>query len=68
MKQPWGWVALGVVGLLIYRQAKADAKALGQAVNPADSNNVINTWFNGAYQSVTGSQDTLGQDVYDILH
>lgn len=59
---------IGVVALVAYSQAKKDAAALAQAVNPADENNVVNSYFNQLYQTVTGSDQTLGADIYDMTH
>lgn len=36
--------------------------------NPASQNNLANTGFNSLYQNVTGSQGTLGGDIYSWLH
>lgn len=37
-------------------------------LNPADPDNIINRGFESVYQTVTGSNGTLGGDIYDILH
>jgi hypothetical protein len=42
-------------------------KAL-EAVNPLNNDNVINKGFTSIYQGVTGSDGTLGTDVYDVTH
>ena len=61
-------LALAVVGGAAYLFMKSEVKALGAAVNPLDNNNVINSWFNRAYSKVTGSQDTLGEDIADLFY
>jgi hypothetical protein len=41
------------------------AGAAAQAVNPLNNDNIINQGFDSAYQGITGSDGTLGSDVYD---
>ena len=55
----------------LYKGAGAVADVVGdaaQAVNPLNNDNVINRGFTSIYQGVTGSEGTLGTDVYDIVH
>ncbi|WP_282755011.1 hypothetical protein [Desulfuromonas thiophila] len=61
-------IASGVVAMFLYDRIKADAARVAAAVNPADSGNVINQWFESAYRTATGSQQAPGADIYDWLH
>lgn len=61
-------VVASVAAMLIYDLLKRDLATLGQAVNPIDDKNVINTWFGTAYSQVTGSDQSFGADVYDWIH
>lgn len=36
--------------------------------NPTSQNNLANTTFNGFYQSLTGSQGTLGTDLGNLIN
>ena len=57
-------VLLGAGGLLAYYLIKKGAAA----INPLNPNNVANTSFNALYQGVTGSQGSLGTDLYNTLN
>lgn len=39
-----------------------------ETVNPASEENVINKAFESAYKKVTGSEQSLGADLYDLFH
>lgn len=61
-------VAALVIGWYVRRQTIETAKEVAQAVNPVNPDNVINAWFEDAYQRVTGSERTPGGDLYHWLH
>lgn len=46
-------------------EAAGDA---AHAINPTNNDNIINRGFTSVYQTITGSDDTLGGDIYDITH
>lgn len=51
--------------------AKRGADAVGKgldAINPTDPNNIINRAAESVYQTVTGSDGTIGGDIYDATH
>lgn len=76
MKAETGFkIALGIAGIAaaayLLKQGSAAASAVGSAanaVNPFNNDNIFNRAFNSAYQGVTGSDGTLGTDLYDALH
>ena len=43
-------------------------KTAATAINPFNNDNIINQGFNGLYTAATGSDSTLGSDVYDVTH
>ncbi len=47
-------------------KAVPDIKEAANAVDPLNNDNVIVSWFNRAYSTVTGSPDTLGEDIADM--
>ncbi len=65
-------IGIGVVALLaawyLKNKTVQTVKDVGNAVNPVNPDNVINGWFNEAYQSVTGSEGTLGTDLADYFN
>lgn len=56
-------IGIGVVGLLALWYLKGK---VSKAIDPTDSNNAVNTWFNSVYDGGLDGQGTLGTDVADI--
>jgi hypothetical protein len=54
-------VGVLVIGLFL-KKTLSDA---GQAINPVNPDNVFNRTFNSVYRAVTGSRNTLGEDIAD---
>ncbi len=51
--------------------AKRGADAVGKgldAINPTNPDNIINQGVESVYQTVTGSNGTIGGDIYDATH
>ena len=63
-----GAVAAGVIAYMIARRVPDAARAVGQAVNPLNENNLANRAFNAVTEAVTGSSETLGSRLYTLLH
>lgn len=66
-----GAVLAGVLVYVLKKTADAVGDAAGQmfdAINPTNNDNVINKGFTNVYQSATGSDGTLGTDIYDLFH
>ena len=65
-------IGAAVIAALVLRKAggvAGDALAnAANAINPFNNDNIINRAFTDLYQGVTGSDDTLGGDIYDITH
>jgi hypothetical protein len=49
-------------------QVVETVKDVAGAINPLNEDNVINQTVTGAYQAVTGSNGTIGTDLYDANH
>jgi len=49
-------------------QLKHDTKAVAQAINPVNPDNVFNRAFEGSYQGIVGSDQPPGADLYDKSH
>lgn len=62
----YGIGALALLAVGYYLTQKAGSVV--DAVNPANPDNVVNKTFTDAYQSITGSSDTLGGSIYDWIH
>lgn len=68
------WLLIGagaaavVVLALVARKGVIVAADAAQAINPLNNDNVINRGFTSVYQTVTGSEGTLGTDIYDFTH
>lgn len=60
--------AVGVLGLIGYFLLKSEVSDFADAVNPADSENVINKAVEKSYQQVTGSVEVPGADFYETYH
>jgi hypothetical protein len=56
-----------VLGIGAWWLQKRGADVLS-AIDPTNNDNVINHAFTDAYQGITGSNGTLGADLYDITH
>lgn len=67
-----GAAAAGLVlAYMVYRGAGAAAEAVGdaaQAINPMNNDNVINQGATSFYRFLTGSDGTIGTDIYDVVH
>lgn len=55
------------LGQLAKDAADAAARA-AQAINPFNNDNVINQEVTREYQDITGSNGTIGTDLYDLNH
>lgn len=56
---------------LLYRAVNGAGEVIadvGEALNPFNNDNVINTTFTDYYRMITGSTGTLGTDIYDLTH
>jgi len=69
------YIGAAVAGLavayMVYRSSKAVAGVVAdaaEAINPLNNQNIINRGFTNIYQGVTGSEGTLGTDIYDGFH
>lgn len=61
-------IAGGIALFLVARKAGQVAGDVVHAVNPLNNDNIINRGFTDVYQTVTGSDGTLGTDIYDFTH
>jgi hypothetical protein len=64
-------IGAGVALCVALYLAKRGADAVGaglNAINPVDPNNIINRGAESVYQTVTGSNGTIGGDFYDATH
>lgn len=59
-----GGIGAAVLAYVVITRGKAALNA----VNPMNNDNIINQGFTSLYQQLTGSEDTLGADIYDITH
>jgi len=67
----YAWIGAGVGLLVAAYLAKKAADVVGDVVhnvNPLNPDNVINQAAEGAYQWATGSDGTIGGDIYDATH
>ena len=62
------WLAIAAGVGLLYYLAKKELGAAATAVNPLNPNNVFNTGATSLYQGITGSQGSIGTDIYNALH
>lgn len=62
----WLGIAGGVA--LLYYLAKKEVSAAASAINPLNPENVFNTGATDIYQATTGSQGSIGTDIYNLLH
>ena len=62
------WLAIGGGIALLYYLAKKEVTAAANAINPLNPGNVFNTATTDLYQTVTGSQGSIGTDLYNILN
>jgi len=62
-----GAVAAVVVFVLARKAAGVVGEAVG-AINPFNTDNIINQGVTSVYQTVTGSTGTIGTDIYDATH
>lgn len=62
-------VGAGLCGLafVLYKAGGLAGDAL-QAVNPLNNDNIINQGATSVYQGITGSDGTIGTDLYDVTH
>ena len=67
-------VVLGIGLAAVYLATRAGKAIIGTAadalpyINPADSRNIVNTAANDLWQWASGSNQTIGADVYDYVH
>jgi hypothetical protein len=61
---------VGVIALAWYakRQAGAAVAAVAPLVNPFDDRNFANQAAESIYQAITGSENSIGSDVYEVTH
>lgn len=66
----WYAGGLAVAGVVAYYLIKKGAKATASALNPANPDNIINTTFNDALQTVgvVDQGSSLGSTIYDWFH
>lgn len=57
-----------VAGLALAYVVYRTGSKVATALNPMDSNNIINQGVTGFYQAVTGSTGSIGTDIYDATH
>jgi hypothetical protein len=65
-----GAIVLAGAGYVLYRASRAAVDIAGtaaQAVNPFNNDNIINQGATSIYRDVTGSQGTIGTDIYDMV-
>ncbi|MGI0069697.1 MAG: hypothetical protein ACREAN_05520 [Nitrosopumilaceae archaeon] len=62
------WLGLGVGALIIYEFVKNQVGKAAQAVNPINPNNIFNSATNDVYQAITGSQGSIGTDIYNLIN
>jgi hypothetical protein len=68
-KYVWiGGAVAAVAALLLARRAAGALGDAAEAVNPFNNDNVINRGVTSVYQNVTGSDGTIGTDIYDATH
>ena len=63
-------LVIGATGLAVWwfsGAAGRAASATGTALNPTDRDNIFNRGFNGLFQSVTGSEGTLGTELANFF-
>lgn len=62
-------VGVGLCGLafVLYKAGGLAGDAL-EAVNPLNNDNIINRGVTSVYQGATGSDQTMGADLYDLTH
>ena len=56
---------------IVYKGAGKAAELVGdaaQAINPLNNENIINRAANGGYQWATGSDGSIGTDLWDAVH
>ena len=53
--------ALAVAGFFVFKRGFS-------AINPMDENNIFNTGANTVYKAITGSDGTIGTDIYNATH
>ena len=60
----------GIMALYLFSRyyLVKDIGAIAAKIDPTDPENVIFDWFTRGYQAVTGSEETLGADIYDLTH
>lgn len=61
-------IGAAVAGLALAYVVYRTGSKVATALNPMDSNNVINQGVTGFYQAVTGSTGSIGTDFYDATH
>lgn len=44
------------------------APDIAEKIDPLNDNNIFNEWFEKAYKKITGSDQDLGSDLYDLTH
>lgn len=75
-KIEWNWktitaavVGVLVLGYVVTRAAGKAAAAVGDAVNPTSSTNVVNSGVTGLGRAITFDPDwSLGGQIYDWIH
>ncbi len=66
------YAALGLAGFVavyyLSRKAGQGAAVVGQAINPANPDNVVNQGVSAVVSAATGRDETLGGWLYDLTH
>lgn len=69
---PMAVIAAGGVIMVLFlfakKQAKQTVAEIAKAIDPTKKENVVNKYFTKAYKAVTGSEQMMGEDIYDWLH
>ena len=64
------WLVKSSIGSVVdvfYDEETGNVKA-PDILNPASKHNLVHQIFQNAYTAITGSTDTLGEDIYDLTH
>lgn len=62
------WAAKKFIAEPVIDGLKNAAVETGDAINPVNDDNIFNRGFNAVWQKVTGSPESFGADMYDLVH
>lgn len=60
-KEMWIYGGVAVLAYVLMKRGLS-------AINPMDEKNVVNQAVTGVYKAITGSDGTIGTDIYDATH